>query len=364
MKIVSLRCAPFSIPLRRPLATARGLIRQREGWLVELRDADGRCGFGEAAPLPGFGFESLADLRRALGAAATPLCDAAIDGAADGRMRIASAVANAPGARAAIDCALHDLEARVRGTSVASLLAGGGTLRDPVATSALVAAPLPDAAAEEALAKVAAGHRTLKLKVGGGRDLARIAAVRAAVGGEIALRLDANGVWSERDAARALERLARHAPAFVEEPLATSDLAAWARLRAVSPVAIAADESVRGVASARALLEAGGADWIVLKPAAQGGLAAAWEIAALARAGGAGVVVTSFLDTAIGRASALHLAAALPDPAADAGLATGGLLASDLAMLDDGAAMRLPGGAGLGLAPDPRCFTRDFESAA
>ncbi|MCU0669316.1 MAG: o-succinylbenzoate synthase [Myxococcota bacterium] len=364
MKVVSLRCAPFRIPLRRPLATARGLIKQREGWLVELRDAEGRCGFGEAAPLPGFGFESLAELRRSLGEAAAPLCGAEIEGPADGRARIASAVANAPGARAALDCALHDLAARVRGTSLAAWLASGGALRDPVATSALVAASLPDAAADEARTKVAAGHRTLKLKVGGGRDLARVAAVRDAVGAEIALRVDANGVWSERDAPRALERLALHAPAFVEEPLASRDPAAWARLRAVSPVPIAADESAPDVASARALLDAGAADWIVLKPAAQGGLAAAWEIAALARAADAGVVVTSFLDTAIGRASALHLAAALPGRVADAGLATGALLASDLAELADAAAMPLPDAAGLGVVPDPACFTRDLESAA
>lgn len=364
MKVVSLRCAPFRIPLRRPLATARGLIKQREGWLVELRDSEGQCGFGEAAPLPGFGFESLGDLRRALGEAAASLCDAAIDGAADGRACIASAVASASGARAAIDCALHDLEARMRGTSLASLLAGGTALRDPVATSALVAASLPEAAAAEARARVAAGYRTLKLKVGGGRDLARVAAVRDAVGAEIALRLDANGVWSEHDAPRALERLARYTPVFVEEPLASPDPEAWARLRATSPVPIAADESVRDVASARALLEQGGADWIVLKPAAQGGLAAAWEIAALARAADAGVVVTSFLDTAIGRASALHLAAALPGRVADAGLATGALLASDLATLADAAAMMLPTGTGLGVAPDPACFAGAFENAA
>ena len=97
MKVVSLRCAPFRIPLLQPFATARGLIEQREGWLVELRDAEGLCGFGEAAPLPGFGCESLADLRRALGQAAASLCGAEIDGPVGGRARIASAVANAPG---------------------------------------------------------------------------------------------------------------------------------------------------------------------------------------------------------------------------------------------------------------------------
>lgn len=364
MRIVSLRCAPFRIPLVRPLATARGLIKHREGWLVELRDAEGRSGYGEAAPLPGFGLESLADLRHALAGAAVRLSGVTIGGAAEGRLRIAGRVAEAPCARAAIDCALHDLEAQVRGVSVASLLAGGGAPRDPVATSALVAASLPEAAAEEARARVAAGHRTLKLKVGGGRDLARVAAVRDAVGAAIALRFDANGVWSEQDAPRALERLARYAPAFVEQPLASPEPDAWARLRAIAPVPIAADESVRDVAAAQALLDAGGADWIVVKPAAQGGLAAALEIASLARAADVGVVVTSFLDTAVGRASALQLAAALPGRVGDAGLATGALLASDVATLADGASMALPHGAGLGVAPDPGCFAHGFETAA
>lgn len=364
MKVVSLRCAPFRIPLRRPLATAHGLIERREGWLIELRDSEGRRGFGEVAPLPGFGFESRAELRRALGEAATSLRGAEIEGSADGRSRITKAVANAPGAAAAIDCALHDLEARTRGTSVASLLASGGPLRDPVATSALIAASLPGAAACEALAHVAAGHRTLKLKVGGGGDLGRVAAVRDAVGLHVALRLDANGAWSEVDALRALERLACHAPAFVEQPLTSSDPCAWARLRAASPVPIAADEAVPDIASARALLEAGGADWIVLKPAAQGGLAMAWQIAELARTADVGVVVTSLLDTAIGRAGALHLAAAVAGRTADAGLATGALLASDVARLGDAPAMSLPAGAGLGIEPDPEFLAGVFESAA
>jgi O-succinylbenzoate synthase len=129
-------------------------------------------------------------------------------------------------------------------------------------------------------------------------------------------------------------------------------------------VSIAADESVRDEASARALLEAGAVDWLVLKPAALGGVAVAWRIAELARASGVRVAVTSFLDSAIGRMAALQLAAALPGAPAAAGLATGSLLADDLANTREGALLAVPAEAGLGVIPDPVALARCRSGAS
>lgn len=360
MKINAARVTCFRLPLVSPVATAHGAIGTRDGVLLEVATRAGVRGVGESMPLPGFGLESFEETQRALAAIAHSLLGC------DGRdlravlPRVRDAAPRAPAARAAADCALHDLAARETGIPVASLLAGGIATRACVRASALVAELQPDAAALAARRFAAAGYDTLKLKVGLDfeRDLRRIAAVCAVLPRTARIRLDANGAFGEREAEAALARFARFEPEFVEQPLATHDAAAWARLRAASPVPIAADESVRDEASARKLLEVGAVDWLVLKPAALGGLAAAWRIAELARAEGVRVVVTSFLDSAIGRTAALQLAVGLVEEPAAAGLATGSLLADDLANTREGALLAVPAAPGLGVSPDLGALAR------
>lgn len=353
MKISAARVTCFRLPLVAPLATAHGAIATRDGVLLEIATRAGLRGFGEAMPLPGFGLESFEETQRALAAIARLLLGCDGDDLDAVLARVRDAAPRAPAARAAADCALHDLAAREAGLSLAALLASGIATRACVCSSALVAEVQPDAAALAARRFAAAGYDTLKLKVGLDleRDLRRIAAVRAVLPRTARIRLDANGAFAAREAEAALARFARFEPEFVEQPLATHEAASWARLRAASPVPIAADESVRDEASARKLLEVGAVDWLVLKPAALGGLAAAWRIAELARASGVQVVVTSFLDSAIGRTAALQLAAALPGTAVAAGLATGSLLAGDLASMPDGALLAVPAVPGLGVRP-------------
>ncbi len=360
MKIRAARVTCFRLPLVPPLATAHGAIAVRDGALLEVATCMGLRGFGEAMPLPGFGLETFAETQRALAAIARALLGRELGEVEGALARVREAAPCAPAARAAADSALHDLAAREAGISVAALLAGGRAARASVRASALVAEAEPDAAALAAVRLAAAGYDTLKLKVGVDceRDLRRIAAVRAALPNTVQLRLDANGAYGDREAEAVLARFARFEPEFVEQPLATHDPGRWARLRAASPVPIAADEAVRNEASARALLEAGAVDWLVLKPAAVGGMAAAWRIAELARASGVRIAVTSFLDSAIGRMAARQLAAALPGATAAAGLATGALLADDLANTHDGAALAVPAEAGLGVIPDAAALAR------
>lgn len=355
-----MRVSRFRLPLVAALATAHGVIEERDGVLLEIETRGGLRSAGEAMPLPGFGLESIEAADAAAHAIGRALlgCDARD---LEGALACArTAAAGAPAAIAAADCALHDLVARGRGVSVAALLSGDRAPRSPVRSGALVADREPAAAAARARGLVAQGYDTLKLKLGVDldRDLARLAAVHAVVSGAVRLRLDANGAFREREALCALERCARFDPEFVEQPIAAHDAASWSRLRSLSPVAVAADEAVRDEASALALLDRGAVDRLVLKPAALGGLAAAFRIAARARACGVGVVVTSFLDSAIGRTAALHLAAAIDGDRTAAGLATGSLLARDLAVAPDAPRVALPAGAGLGIEVDPIALAR------
>jgi o-succinylbenzoate synthase len=353
---------PFRLRLRRPLITGHGCLRERDGILLRLDTDAGHAGHGEAAPLTSFAHEPLARCGEALASGARALLGRdprALDGALDAALRCAE---DAPAARGALDCALHDLAARCLAVPLAALLrARAGTPGPPhasVPTSALLAGDTPEAAARSAREAVARGFRTLKLKVGAATladDLARASAVRCAAGPEVALRLDANGAWDEATASRALAQLARIDPAYVEEPVASGDLEALRRVRTGSPVPVAADESVRDVHSAREILRLGAADALIVKPAAVGGLRAAGRIAAAARAAGVDVIVTDFLDSGVGGAAALQLAASLPGPPHAAGVGSSDLFERDLvcARTPVSGDRRLPRGCGLGVTPDP-----------
>jgi o-succinylbenzoate synthase len=327
------RITRFRLPLRRPLITAHGEIRAREGLLLELEDEDGRIGLGEAAPLPGFGVETLDESEDALGRLVVSLLDEGDEPVADFEAQARHLAPTAHCARAALDAALLEISAGAGGCSVDALLSRelGTQPRKSIPVNALLTEAAPEPLAAEARGAVARGFRTLKLKLGGDgrRDMARARSVRSAVGPSIALRFDANAAWKEDEARERLAELSELGPELVEQPIPPGDVDALARLRADSRVRLAADESVTDESSAAALLAADAVDALVLKPSVLG-LRAATRIAARALARDTALVVTSFLDSCVGRGTALQLAAALPAASPAAGLATGSLLAADL----------------------------------
>lgn len=171
--------------------------------------------------------------------------------------------------------------------------------RSEVRVNALV----PAVAADRAAA-LAAGHRDVKVKVGDAGDVDRVAAVRDAIGPHGRLRIDANGVWDVDTAVARIAAMARYDLELVEQPVASIDDLAAVRRRVDVP--IAADECVRTVDDARRLA----ADALVVKVQPLGGFAATLRII---DAAGLPVVVSSMLETSIGIAAGLALAAALDD---------------------------------------------------
>jgi O-succinylbenzoate synthase len=177
------------------------------------------------------------------------------------------------------------------------------------------------------------GCRTVKIKVAEpGQVLAdavaRVAAVRARLGAEGRIRVDANGAWNVDEAEHAIHALAEFDLEYVEQPCETVDELAEVRRRVkYMGVPIAADESVRKAEDPLAVARAGAADILVIKAQPLGGITAALEIVESA---GLPVVVSSALDTSVGISMGLHLAAAIPDLEFDCGLGTAALLAADV----------------------------------
>jgi len=358
VRIEAAELRPFRLRLRTPLATALGPVRFREGVLLSLRSSDGCIGYGEATPLPAFGTESLGAARGSLEAGASALEGADLGEPEELLGWIVRRCQPTSTARAAIDCALHDLVARQAGRSMASWLAAkqGRNARAAVKVSALLVSRSPDDLAREARHAVEIGFHTLKLKVGAGSasgDLERVAAVRSAVGPAPRIRADANGAWSPDQARARLEALAPLDLEFVEQPVAAGDVAGLARVRRDASVPVAADESACSEPELRSVLDAHAADVVILKPSAIGGISRARAAAELARAAGVKVVTTSFLDGAVAVLGALHLASSLPGQLPACGLATSALLENDLAPppLPERGRLRVPTEPGLGARP-------------
>ena len=308
-------------------STAHGVLEERESIEVTLLDFDGAFGRGEAAPLASFDGVSIERALEALAAHRAVLRDVDAAGARDA----CAAADPLAQALAAIDVALWDLAGRRAGRPIAALLSP-----DPAAAvevNASVADVAVADAASAAGAAAAAGYRTIKLKVGTGDDLARIRAVRAAIGPAVALRLDANGAWSPAEAERVLS--AAGPLELVEEPVrGASELAA---LRARVAVKVAVDESAGGAADA-----------VALKLSRSGGITGLLEDAARARAAGMDVYLTSTYEGPIGIVAALHVAAALaPLPAC--GLATLELFDAPSPLPVRDGRIDVPRGPGLGI---------------
>jgi L-Ala-D/L-Glu epimerase len=340
---MELTARTLSRPLRAPFTAGHGTVLDRPLVLVTVRAGDGATGHGEAAPLQSYDGVSVADVLVALEACRPVL--ATYPGhapVADVVARCAEVTTVAP-ALAAIDLALWDLAGRRVRRPVWQLLGAGGPAGPPrIEVNWTIAAADRSGAAREAAEARVAGFRTVKLKVGIGDDHGRVAAVRSFGGPQLAIRVDANGVWDAAAAAAALRALEGAGIELCEEPV--HGLAELAALRGETEIPIALDES----ADEPGALDRAFGDLVCLKVSRCGGITGTLAAAERARAAGYEVYLASTLDGPLGIAAALHCAALIA-PRHACGLATLALFADDGGVLSavDGA-IAAPAGPGLG----------------
>ncbi|WP_285726984.1 mandelate racemase/muconate lactonizing enzyme family protein [Psychromicrobium xiongbiense] len=305
------------VPLRRPFVTAVRRATELEVCLVEARDADGRSGWGEAACSWRVTGESAGSVRAAVDG---PLSEAVYGLGLDDWDRVDAAIVRAlwgnAAARSAVDCALHDLAAQQAGQSLAAFLSPGVALSPEALRTDMTLSAAPTAElVEQALAHVADGFTSLKVKVGGGfDDLAALPALRSALGEGIALRADANQGW---DVATAIATIRHWEDAgacleFVEQPVAATQLEELAQIRRAVSTPLMADESVRITADIHRLVALNAVDLVNVKLAKSGGLSEARRMVTVAAEHGLSVMVGSMLESSVGLAAAAALALTLP----------------------------------------------------
>jgi L-alanine-DL-glutamate epimerase-like enolase superfamily enzyme len=327
-------------PLVRPFVTAVRRTDHLDVVLVEVTDADGRRGYGEAATSWRVTGESPESVTAAV---AGPFADAVLGRSVDDPGlpdALAAAAWGNAAARSAVACAVADLAARHRDEPLAQTLAPHADVPTRIRTDMTLSVAEPAALAATAVEHAVAGFRCLKIKASREYDtVASLLAVRSAVGADITLRVDANQAWDAETAIRVI-RAAEDAGLgleLVEQPVAARDLDALAVVTAAVDTPIMADESVRTAQDVRDIAARAAAGLVNVKLAKTGGLREALACAQAARSAGLGVIVGCMMESHVGVAAAAHLAAAVaPDVVHDLDAAswlrrspvTGGLTAA------------------------------------
>jgi O-succinylbenzoate synthase len=331
------------IPLVRAFRTATTITDAKDALLVRVETDDG-AGWGEcvASNFPGYLADTIDSSRAALR-------DHFLPRAFAGRP-FDDIVGNHP-ARAALECALLDAQLRAQGVSLASHLG---------ATASHVDAGVAVGFDDDVDTFLAAGYRRLKCKIEPGRDTTVLRAARAVAGPEVKLAADANGTYTIFDM-KELVALDEFDLQCIEQPLPTDALRDHATLAAKCSTPLCLDESITSAAVARDAIALGACRMVSVKPGRLGGLGAARLVHDACVGARVPALAGGMLETGIGRAALLALAA-LPgfaEPgdcsASERYFGPDGDLTEPF-VLDDGR-LRVPDGPGLGVDVRPDRLT-------
>jgi O-succinylbenzoate synthase len=351
VRVVELRL--IELPLVRPFRTSFGTTTTKVCVLVRVETDEG-IGWGEcvADAEPGFSEEWNDGAWIVIRDFLAPATFRAGDLTAEGLERALGAVRGHPMAKATLVDALLDAELRATGRSLADFL---GADKDRVACGvSLGIAETTGQLLEQVGEHLDEGYQRIKLKIEPGRDVEPVRAVRE-THPDVALSVDANaayelsddGVFSELDEMRLV---------MIEQPLHHEDLIEHAALQRRLRTDLCLDESIRSAAGAAAALELGSCRIVNIKQGRVGGVLEARRIHDRCRSAGVPVWCGGMLETGVGRATNLALAAmagfTLPGDTSASSRYFAHDLTEPFEMARDGT-MAVPSGPGIGVEPLP-----------
>lgn len=311
MRIVSYTLYESVVHCRRPFKIATGLQDACRTLILELTSSSGVKGYGEAVPIPLLTDETLEGCRQTLVEQLLPLLRHRDVWALRDLHQEMLRLTRAKSARCAVDLAVHYLQARSMGVSLARRL---GTNRSKFLTNYSIGIESLETTLELAKEIVGNGYTRIKLKVGldPETDIATVRRVSEILPEGVMLRLDANCGWDRMGAVKALQSMERHGcpVELVEQPTPREDFAGLRFVKERTGYAIAADESVQTIHDALALLRDGCVDILNLKLMKSGGIMPAMDIASMARAFGCRLMVGGMVgETHLGVQAAASVAA-------------------------------------------------------
>jgi muconate cycloisomerase len=304
------------LPTIRPHQLSMATMNGQTLMLVRLYCSDGTVGVGEGTTIGGlaYGAESPEGMKLAIDTYFAPLLVGADASHVPAIMaKLDKAIRDNRFAKCAVETALFDALGQRTGLPVSQLL--GGRVRDSLPVAWTLASGDTGKDIDEAERMLAQRrHNIFKLKIGRravADDVAHVAAIKKALGDRAAVRVDVNMAWTELQAQHGLAALADAGCELAEQPVATTE--ALARLKGRYPIAVMADESLIGPASAFALARVAGADVFAVKIEQSGGLRAAQQVAAIADAAGIALYGGTMLEGAVGTVASAHVFATFRD---------------------------------------------------
>jgi len=323
IRLASIALREVRLPLVETFTTAGGAVGARRVLLLELTDTDGTTAWSEcvAEESPAYSPDTVDTCWLAITQWLAPRAlGVGFAGPRDAHAVLGSGVRGHRMARAALEMGVWGLAAEREALPLAALIA-----RESVAARERGAPPRlsvdagvaigiqrdPAVLAERCLGAVAAGYRRVRMKIEPGCDVAYVRAVREALGPDVSLAVDANGSYAPDDASHvaALDALDRLGLAMIEQPLAYDDLVRHAALQQRLRTRLCLDESITGRASTEDALGLGSARVINIKAGRVGGLREAIAIHDLCAERGVPVWCGGMLETGVGRAYNVALAA-------------------------------------------------------
>jgi o-succinylbenzoate synthase len=353
VKLLGIELRRVALPLVAPFRTSFGTQTERDVLLVRAVGEDAE-GWGECA-VPADPYYSCEHVEGAVDVLRRYLVPALAEAGPVTAPQVAPALAAVTGhrmAKAALEAAVLDAELRSTGVSLAREL-GGTATRVPCGVSVGITDSVP-ALLDAVAAHVEEGYVRIKLKIEPGWDLEPVRAVRERFGDDLLLQVDANTAYTRADAAH-LARLDAFDLLLIEQPLDEDDLLGHADLARRLRTPVCLDESITSARAAADAIRLGACSVVNVKPGRVGGLLEARRIHDVCAAAGVPVWCGGMLETGIGRAANLALAA-LPGftlPGDTSGSAR--YYAEDLTapfVLDAGH-LEVPTGPGTGVSPRP-----------
>jgi len=311
MKVQQIDVFQVGVPFRSVVSWASGVRSGTTRLIVKITASDGLVGFGETFYLP---FVDAA-LRHQVIPVVLGEDEADIErihrkilGAGFYHHRRAVNYASA-----GVEMALYDLLGKRSGMPLYKLL--GGKYRDRIESIAFIPTQDPDQLAQEGMAAVAAGFKTIKIKVGTHPDLDAelVRGLREAVGPTTQIRADLNQALTSGSAKRLLKRLEPYDLQYLEQPLLLTELEATRDLRLASNVPIALDESAYTPEDVLEIVRRRAADLILIDPHQAGGILLCKKAAAIAEAAAIPVGLHSGGELGLSMAAMLHIAASTPN---------------------------------------------------
>ena len=318
MRIARIECLAYRASLSEPFGFSQWWFKERSACLVRVCTDDGVEGWGEifANVHPAIYGPIVEEVFAPLYLGASPLDRDVLWENAYNRTRDFGRKGVVVSALSGLDIALWDLAGKIFGVPVSTLLGGGRRRRIEAYASGLyfrerenVAAAL----AEEASGYAAQGFRHVKMKVGRGvaEDARNVREVRAALGPDVGLAIDANHAYGVASAVKLGRLAAEYGLEWFEEPVAPEDLVGYAEVRAMQPAPVAGGEAEYTRFGFRDMLLARAVDIAQPDLCAAGGLSEGRKIAALTSAFGA-LLQPHVWGTPVGTAAALHFLDWLP----------------------------------------------------